>query len=100
MRTEKVTKVRKDVNLEVKKRSFEKTAQMLTWQNWKESSSAKFLLSILIKSSLKDLEKEIWRMESSGKPGMVHISEKTYSFLEEEYYVQKAEGLEGRDNKS
>ena len=39
-------------------------------------------------------------MESSGKPGMVHISEKTYSFLEEEYYVQKAEGLEGRDNKS
>ena len=40
--------------------------------------------------------KEIWRMESSGKPGMVHISEKTYSFLEEEYYVQRAEGLEGR----
>ena len=35
-------------------------------------------------------------MESSGKPGMVHISEKTYSFLEEEYYVQRAEGLEGR----
>ena len=34
-------------------------------------------------------------MESSGKPGMVHISEKTYSFLEEEYYVQKAEDLEG-----
>jgi len=34
------------------------------------------------------------RMESSGKPGMVHISEKTYSFLEEEYYVQKAEDLE------
>jgi len=34
------------------------------------------------------------RMESSGKPGMVHISEKTYSFLEEEYYVQRAEGLE------
>ena len=26
---------------------------------------------------------------------MVHISEKTYSFLEEEYYVQKAEDLEG-----
>ena len=37
----------------------------------------------------------IHRMESSGKPGMVHISEKTYSFLEEEYYVQKAEDLEG-----
>ena len=36
-------------------------------------------------------------MESSGKPGMVHISEKTYSFLEEEYYVQKAEDLEGND---
>ena len=34
-------------------------------------------------------------MESSGKPGMVHISEATYSFLEEEYYVQKAEDLEG-----
>ena len=37
-------------------------------------------------------------MESSGKPGMVHISEKTYSFLEEEYYVQKAEDLEGNDH--
>ena len=36
-------------------------------------------------------------MESSGKPGMVHISEKTYSFLEEEYYVQKAEDLEGKE---
>ena len=31
---------------------------------------------------------------------MVHISEKTYSFLEEEYHVQKAEDLEGNDCES
>ena len=46
-------------------------------------------------SELIILKEEMCRMESSGKPGMVHISEKTYSFLEEEYYVQKAEDLEG-----
>ena len=51
----KVTKVQKEVILEVKKRSFEKTAQMLSWQNWKDSSSAKFFVPILINSSLKDL---------------------------------------------
>ena len=44
--------------------------------------------------------KDLDRMESTGKPGMVHISEKTYSFLEEEYHVQKAEDLEGNDCES
>jgi len=34
------------------------------------------------------------RMESTGKPGMVHISEKTYQFLKEEYYVQQAEDFQ------
>lgn len=34
------------------------------------------------------------RMESTGKPGMVHISEKTYQFLKEEYYVQQADDFE------
>eukprot|EP00094_Tigriopus_californicus_P007688 TCALIF_07404-PA protein Name:"Similar to Adcy9 Adenylate cyclase type 9 (Mus musculus)" AED:0.09 eAED:0.09 QI:1748/0.72/0.66/0.91/0.90/0.83/12/0/1384 len=31
------------------------------------------------------------KMESTGKPGMVHISEKTYEFLKEEYFVQEGE---------
>jgi len=34
------------------------------------------------------------RMESTGKPGMVHISDKTYQFLKEEYYVQQAEDFQ------
>ncbi len=29
------------------------------------------------------------KMESTGKPGMVHISESTYSFLKNEYFVQE-----------
>jgi hypothetical protein len=29
------------------------------------------------------------KMESTGKPGMVHISERTYSFLQNEYFVQE-----------
>lgn len=29
------------------------------------------------------------KMESTGKPGMVHISERTYSFLKNEYFVQE-----------
>ena len=35
------------------------------------------------------------RMESTGKPGKVHISEATYQFLKEEYNVEEAETLEG-----
>ena len=35
-------------------------------------------------------------MESTGKPGMVHISEKTYQFLKEEYYVTQAEDCESK----
>ena len=31
------------------------------------------------------------KMESTGKPGMVHISEKTYSFLEKDYLVEEGE---------
>ena len=64
----KVTKVHKEVNLEVKKRSFEKTAQMLSWKNWKESSSAKFFANLnkfiferSLKGNLKDgVEWEAW----------------------------------------
>jgi len=33
-------------------------------------------------------------MESTGKPGMVHISDKTYQFLKEDYYVQQAEDFQ------
>ena len=35
------------------------------------------------------------RMESTGKPGKVHISEATYHFLKEDYHVEEAEVLEG-----
>ena len=38
-------------------------------------------------------------MESSGKPGMVHISEKTYQFLKEDYYVQEGDNTEGESLK-
>jgi len=34
------------------------------------------------------------RMESTGKPGMVHISDKTYQFLKDDYYVQQAEDFQ------
>ena len=36
-----------------------------------------------------------FRMESTGQPGRVHISEKTYQFLTEDYYVQQAEDYNG-----
>ena len=35
-------------------------------------------------------------MESSGKPGMVHISEKTYEFLKDQYFVQAGEEVGGK----
>ena len=35
------------------------------------------------------------RMESTGKPGKVHISEKTYQFLKEDYFVEEAEEILG-----
>ena len=35
-------------------------------------------------------------MESTGKPGMVHISDKTYQFLKEDYYVQQAEDFQSK----
>ena len=38
------------------------------------------------------------KMESTGKPGMVHISEKTYSFLKEEYFVQEGDPINGEIN--
>ena len=36
------------------------------------------------------------KMESSGRPGMVHISEKTRSFLEGEYFVEDGDPIKGR----
>ena len=36
------------------------------------------------------------KMESSGKPGMVHISEKTYEFLKDQYFVQDGEEVGGK----
>ena len=35
-------------------------------------------------------------MESSGKPGMVHISEKTYAFLKDQYFVLDGEDVGGK----
>ena len=35
-------------------------------------------------------------MESTGRPGKVHISEKTYQFLKEDYYVEEGDEEEGR----
>ena len=35
------------------------------------------------------------KMESSGKPGMVHISEKTYAFLRDQYFVQEGDEVQG-----
>ena len=37
------------------------------------------------------------KMESTGKPGMVHVSEKTYSFLKEEYFVQEGDRIGGKN---
>ena len=36
------------------------------------------------------------KMESSGKPGKVHISEQTYSFLGNDYLVDDGEMLNGK----
>ena len=36
------------------------------------------------------------RMESTGKPGKVHISEKTYQFLKEDYFVEEADDFLGK----
>ena len=38
------------------------------------------------------------KMESSGKPGMVHISEKTYAFLKDQYFVLEGEDVQGKKN--
>lgn len=35
------------------------------------------------------------RMESTGRPGKVHVSEKTLAFLQNQYYVQPAEQIQG-----
>ena len=35
------------------------------------------------------------KMESTGKPGQVHISEKTYKFLKDDYLVEEGEILNG-----
>ena len=37
------------------------------------------------------------KMESSGKPGMVHISEKTYAFLKDQYFVLEGEDVQGKN---
>ena len=36
------------------------------------------------------------KMESTGKPGTVHISEKTYSFLKDDYFVQEGSPVGGK----
>ena len=36
------------------------------------------------------------KMESSGRPGMVHISEKTYAFLRDEYFVEDGDPIKGK----
>ena len=36
-----------------------------------------------------------FRMESTGEPGRVHISAKTYGFLKDDYYVEQAEQYKG-----
>ena len=38
------------------------------------------------------------KMESSGRPGMVHISEKTRAFLRDEYFVENGDPIKGRTN--
>lgn len=35
------------------------------------------------------------RMESTGKPGQVHVSEKTFGFLEDQYVSEPGEDVEG-----
>lgn len=36
------------------------------------------------------------RMESTGRPGQIHISEKTHGFLENKYIVEPGEDVEGK----
>ena len=36
------------------------------------------------------------QMESSGRPGMVHISEKTRAFLRDEYFVEDGDHIKGK----
>ncbi len=36
------------------------------------------------------------KMESTGKPGTVHISEKTYAFLKDDYFVQEGPPVGGK----
>lgn len=36
------------------------------------------------------------RMESSGQPGKIHVSEKTYGFLENKYVAEAGEEVEGK----
>ena len=36
------------------------------------------------------------KMESSGRPGMVHISEKTHAFIRDEYFVEDGDPIQGR----
>ena len=36
------------------------------------------------------------QMESSGRPGMVHISEKTRAFLRDEYFVDDGDPIKGK----
>lgn len=40
------------------------------------------------------------RMESTGKPGKVHVSESTYQFLKEDYYVEEGEEFLGKNDHS
>ena len=35
-------------------------------------------------------------MESTGKPGMVHISENTYAFLKDQYFVLDGDQVKGK----
>ena len=37
----------------------------------------------------------MYRLESTGEPGRVHISAKTYAFLVEDYFVQPGEKFKG-----
>lgn len=37
------------------------------------------------------------RMESTGKPGQVHVSEETFSFLDDEYVSEPGEDVEGKN---
>lgn len=36
------------------------------------------------------------KLESTGKPGRVHLSEKTLSFLDDQYLVEDGDNIKGR----